>query len=357
MENILKFYLLAEKAGWDTSFYAFEYRSKLPLSDSYQILSYNVIEAKKHLSKKAKEVCEEFENLNFEPHNLEEAFILETKINYLSLHSFPEFYLNPFAVDPSYSGEITSIGDLFLDCMGKQYSFNELIEEKTIPLDMKKEVIKDKVEEYLFDMEELASSSIQSTTKRAFGGSAKERGTRIRTLLDIVMAIGFNVFFFFTLIYPLDPYWNCFYHPSWNSLITYTCYLFPIFLFLYDFFFALFHSYRAKISEPYNYARRFLKKHSQKVYDDIEKTAHLLENYLFAALENHVLLKNDIKDFSKLSTSYVDFKKVLSVESLKNERKFIVFRTLNNVFATIAFVVFLVSFVAYIFCAVLKLSF
>ena len=96
MDNQLKFYLLAEKSGWDCSTYAYEYRKKIILSSPYQILSYNAIEAKKHLSNKAKEIVKEYNSLRLEPRTLEETFILETKINYLCLHSFPDYYIGPF---------------------------------------------------------------------------------------------------------------------------------------------------------------------------------------------------------------------------------------------------------------------
>ena len=82
MDNTLKFYLLAEIGGWDTSAYAFKYRSSYSKSKAYQVLSYNVLEAKNHLSKDAQDVVKEFENLKIEPRSLSEAFVLETKINY-----------------------------------------------------------------------------------------------------------------------------------------------------------------------------------------------------------------------------------------------------------------------------------
>lgn len=276
----------------------------------------------------------------------------------MSLHSFPEYYLNPFAVDPNYNGEVTSIGELFIDCMGRSFSFNDLIADETIPIDNKKESIKKKVDDYLEDMQNLVSVSIASLKKEPlFSKQNHKRFEIFKNIVEFSIMVFSNLFFFFTLIYPLDCYWDCFYNPRWNTMISYTIYLFPSFLFLYDFFFSLFHSYKAKVSQTYQYARRFLKHNSQKVYDDLSKNAVLLENYLFAALDGHISLKNDIKDFSRLSTSYVDLKKVLSIDEIKKQKTYRVFSSLNDIFATIAFVVMSISFIVYIFAAVLKIAF
>lgn len=139
--------------------------------------------------------------------------------------------------------------------------------------------------------------------------------------------------------------------------MTYVIYLFPFALFVYDVFFILFHSYRAKISEPYNYARRFLQKNSEKVFDDIQRQAESLSDYICGAINNRLLLQNDIKDFSKLSTSYVDFKKVLNVSSLMEGKTYKMLKSLKNIFSTISWVITMITFIIYMISATFRVGF
>ena len=119
-------------------------------------------------------------------------------------------------------------------------------------------------------------------------------------------------------------------------------------LFLYDFFFLLFHSYRSRIYEPYNYARRFLKKNQEKLFQDIQDEKDKLYAYISLAITNHVTLKNDIKDFSKLSSSYIDFKSVNEVSAKANGRFYKIRHTLKNSFATLAGILCLILFTLFL---------
>lgn len=350
MENELKFYLLAEQSGWDCSAYAYQYRKKIKEDTVYQLLSYNVVEAKKHISSKAIFVCEEFDKLNLDPVTLKDVFLLETKINYLTLHSFPEYYINPLTVDPSYLGSVTSIGDLMIEINNRNMSINELIFDEEIPIEEKKDCVKETINEYLIDANGLINKSIQGMRHSAFGkNTSKQKNDIFRFFIEITNLLICNVFLYITFFVPFDKYWNCFYHPQYDKAMSYLSYIFPLTLFLFDLFFAIYHSYRAKISEPYNYARRFLKKHSSVVYNDIEQTSHRLTDYVIGAINLKIELKNDLKNFSKLSTSYIDLKKVLSVDSLKKKTSYIVLRSLSNTFATICFITFVVTFIIYLF--------
>lgn len=356
MDNTLKFYLLAEKGGWDTSAYAFKYRSTYTQSKAYQILSFNTIEAKKHLSITAEEIVSEYENLKIEPRTLSEAFILESRLNYLALHSFPEYYLNPLAIDPSYQGEITTLGSLIIETQKKDMSFNDLILNEEIPLEEKKEIADSKVSQYLDEMNQIVNTSIRMVQRRAFSRDNidKDKKTLIFDVFSIFLIFSADLLFFFSLILPNIQFWQEIYNFSSTRFLSYLVYLYPLSLFLYNLFFVIFHSYKTKISEPFNFARRFLRRKSQKVYDDIKVTAERLYDYLCGAINNRILLQNDIRDFSKLSSSYVDFNKVLNVSALKKRKTYRVLHSLNNIFATISWVVTIVTLLVYIFTNVLQ---
>lgn len=346
MENALKFYFLAEQSGWNCSNYAFQYKQKLLSSTTYQIASINILSARKHLSAKAKMVCDTFDHLNKEPKTLKEVFILENTINYVALHSFPEYYLNPLTIDPNYSGDVTTIGDLIFDFQGKEMSLNEAIEEKTIPLEIKKEVINEQLEYYADDMNNLVRGSINILKKRAF--SMDDKSQSVLHILEIIFFISMHFLELFILLYPFEPFREALYQLDYQKAMTYLWFLLPLSVFLYDLSFLSFHSYRCRISEPYNYARRFLKKNSSRVFESIKDKKEELYNYICGALNNQIKLQNDIKDFSMLSSSYVDFDKVLKVADLKQRKLYQVLRSFIFIFGTIASIMTVLTLIIYL---------
>jgi hypothetical protein len=357
MDNELKFYLLAEEGGWDCSTYAFEYRKVINSSSSYQILAFNMIEVKKHLSFDAKKIANEFDNLKLEPRTLEETFILETKINHLCLHSFPEYYINPLSIDPNYLGELTTIGELIIRIEQKDYSINDLILDEKIPMDRKKEAIREKVNHYVNDMNQIVHESIDSIRKNQFISKKVSLTKKIAPVMEIILFILINSFLLFTLLYPQDHYWECFYNPRYNYALTYVAYGFPFITLLYDFFFALFHSLRARVREPLLHARKFLKSHSEKIYNEILQASENLYDYIIGAMTNRILLEDDIRDFSKLSSSYLDFKVLNNIVEARKKKSYTLTRALNYTFSTIAYLVSLLSLILYIYSTVLNVSF
>lgn len=358
MEGKYKFYYLAETSGWDMSAYAFSYRPEIKNLDSYKILSVNIIACKNHRSTKAQELVKEYESLNLEPRTLKDTFILETKINYLALHSFPEFYINPLAIDPNYVGSLTTLGELYIDYKDGEKSINEIIAEEETPLAEKREAVEKKTNEWLEDMNELVYTSLEIVRKRAFskkGRSAKKEN--FYSVMDILGILLANFLFLFQLLYPGEVYWNCFFSPDASYVLSYLSYLYPIFLFFFDLSYALFHSYSAKISEPYNYARRFLKKNADKVFDDIRLESDRLKDYLTGAINDRIPLRDDIRSFSKLSSSYVDFEEVFSVEKLRNSKMYRFLHASLNIIRTLTYLVGIFTLVCYILALTLDVPF
>lgn len=350
MDNELKFYLLAETTGWNASTYAYDYRSKLTTSDAYRILSYNILEVKHHLNTEAKKIVEEYSSLKLEPINLRDAFIVQTRVNYLALHSFPEYYLNPLSISPTYSGDVTSIGELMIENENIEMSINDLIFDETITIDRKKEIVQEKVLFYLDEMNQLVYDSTKITTNKAFKNDNKNNAFQL--VRDIASQMTFflsNVFLFFTLICPSIPYWNAFYTLQRDSFLTYISLIFQIMVLLNDIIYIIFHSYKGRISEPFNYAKRFLKKRTKTVLDDIKETADDLYDYIVGAILNKFRLENDIKNFSKLSTSYVDLTEVINVSNLKEKKPYKVLNNLSTAFITITGIILIVTFFSYIF--------
>lgn len=346
MDNQLKFYLLAEESGWNCSIYAFQYSNKIKDSEAYKILSGSVSEIRKVISSRAYEVVKGYDSLNFDLKTVKDCFILETKVNYLSLHSFPEYYLNPFTIDPNYEGEVKSIGDLMFSYHRQEVPLNEIIMSNLDTPEEKKKLVNNQLEYHLSDTNELVYQAIDAVKSRAF---SSQRDTKaIGKFLEALLFIILNVLLLVMATYPTSVFRYYLVHPDPSRVMTYIWYLYPVLLLLYDITFIAFHTYRARISEPYNYAKRFLRKNSDKVFDDLRNGKEKLYDYIAGAINNRLTLKNDIKEFSKLSSSYIDFKAVMNVASLKNKRLYKVLYAMTISFSTLAGFLGLISFVVFI---------
>ena len=138
MKDELRFKLFSEIVGNDERNSIKNYDSILKGSEAYKILSYNIIDARKSRTRKAKALVYSFDNLTFKPKDVKNAFKLEIMLNYLALHSFPEYYLNPLAISPNYQGEVNSIGDLYIDYPKGDRTINSIIESQEETLSEKK---------------------------------------------------------------------------------------------------------------------------------------------------------------------------------------------------------------------------
>lgn len=354
MDSTLKFYLLAEESGWDCSPYAFNYFPKLFTSSAYEILSVNVLSARNELGKRAKEICTQYDTILREPKTLHDVFVTEVKINYLALHSFPEYYLNPFTISPTYHGDVSSIGELIFTLKGEEMSLNEIIENQEIPLDTKKEEVNKQLDIYLDEINDLVNSSIKSIDR----SSKKETKKSSDIYTSIFSILGFallNLLVASFFLYPSEPFRQALYELNPNYSLSYLAFLCPMITFIYDIVFITFQAYKSKIAEPYNYAKRFLKKNSKRVFDQILKTKDELYNYICGAINNRLILQDDIKDFSCLSNAYVNFDKILTVNKLKRSNTYRILLSLTTGFGTIAGITTIITLVIYIISAIIHL--
>ena len=351
----LKFYLLAELSGWNCSSYAFKAGPEEKNSDSYKILVENVEQAKTTISKHAEDLVDGFNSLNFDCKTVKDVFILDTKMNYLALHSYPEFYINPLSIDPNYKGELTSIGELMFNYHGKDVSLNDIIFDDKETLSFKKEQISNQLDYYLDDMNNLVYFCIGSIHDKT-NKDLKFNTKTLADITDIVIFIFVHFVLFFIYVYKFDMFLNYVYKPQPTVVFSYIAYILPISIFIYDIFFTIFHIYKARISEPYNYAIRFLKKNSSKVFFDIKNERDKMYNYIISFLENRTTPKNDITAFSKLSSSFIDIKAVLNVSSLKKRKSYRVLHSLATSFQTLAFAIALMSFIIFILGIIFNVS-
>ena len=354
MNEEMKFYLLAEESGWNMQEHALNFGQKLKDSDNYKKLVQHVDEAKEHLSYKAKGIIDSFQRLDFYTMTIKDCFLLETSFDYLYLHSFPEYYLNPLAVHPNYQGEVNSIGDLIIDFDGEDKTINEIILDESKSKEYKMARIDPRLDYYLSDMTKIADTSIKNLKKEAI--TKKHFKSNIFSIAEIIFFILVNVFMFFTWIYPFTIFFDHFYKPVYTHALTYLAYMYPMLVLLFDIIFVAFHVYKANINEAYNYAKRFLKRNPDKLFDDIAKRKEELKNYIEGAIYAKISLKNDIHDFSCLSEAYVDLKAVADNEKIKNRTSYKVLNALRYSTITLTGIGFVIFLIIYIIAVVFQVS-
>lgn len=353
MNENLKFYLLAEQLGWDCSEYAYKRRDDIYKSASYSILKANMSEVSKHISKRSQYIQEEYKKLDEEPLTLKDFATREIRCNYLALHSFPEYYINPLTIEKDYQGVISSLGDLIFQIDSKEMTLNSLLLSNDYSFEKKQQAIDDQLEDYLSDLDEMTDHAIEAIKENSLNTSLERKEGR-RTIVSEIIFIILNILFAFIYIYPNIYFRECMYSLSSDKILSYLSLIYPIFMLLYDISYILYFSYRSRKYQSYNYAKRFIKKNSSKVYQSNRITKEALKDYILNSIKQGYRLQNDIKSFSLLSTGYIDYKKVLDYKDIKKSPTMKAFRTVYNILSAISILLSLLTFVLYIISIVLK---
>lgn len=347
MNDDLRFRLFREIAGYNEISSIKNYVVSLKDSEAYKIVSYNIVEARDCKTRKAKALVYAFDNLKFKSRNVKDVFKLETTLNYLALHSFPDYYLNPLAVQPNYRGEINSIGDLYIDYKGSEKTINEIILDEEDKPEVKYIEIKNYINYCQDDINSIIDESLTSLKKTAFTKS----DNKLRFFIGYLEAFFFILFNFamlFFILYPFKDYQNIYMSFSLHNSSSVFAYLFPLITILYDFVFIIFHSYKAKIMEPFNYAKRFLKKNEFKIHQDVIIRSENLYDYLCGAIKNRIVLKNDITDYSMLSSSFIDYNAILNAEKEKTKPTYKTLKNLLFSFTFLEIVMLIIQTIIYI---------
>lgn len=345
MTDELRFLLLSELV-FEEKIDMRSHRKDFEESNAYKMLSYNIISAKNCQSRKAKSIVFSYENLNLEPRSIRDYFLIENALNYISLHSYPEYYLNPLTIDPNYEGEVNSIGDLIITYKGKDTSINEVIlDDKETP-DVKKEEIAGVLEYYQGDLEEILANSIAGFEKSERKNAGKDKRF-YSSILDWFLLIASNFFAVFMVIFPFTSFQSLFMNPDFSLFSTYVMMFYPFITLFYDFIFLLYFAYKERQLEPYLYARRYLRLNGESIYQIIEDGKNKLYDYLCGAINNRIVLKNDITDFSLLSTSYLDISSIQNALKRTSSRLYKILYNIRFAFSCLMVAALIFSLVIY----------
>ena len=159
----------------------------------------------------------------------------------------------------------------------------------------------------------------------------------------------FNFFLCFFVLYPFEGFQNLFLFLRTDVISGYVCMFYPLLTLVYDVLFIVFHSYKARIMEPFNFAKRFLRRSEYKIYQDVEEKGNALFDYIYGAIKNRILLKNDIAEFSMLSSSYIDYRAILDAEKKKKRKPFIYLKNFLFSVTVLEFLFLIISLFVYFF--------
>lgn len=348
MDENKKFYLLAELSGWDCYKYASNYGEKIKNSSAYQVLKYNMDDVIDVYTQNAEDLKKEFANLNFDTQTIKECFLLEEKVNYLALHSDPRFYINPFSIVPNYVGSINSIGDLVIPFKGGEKTINEIILDEVTPIEEKKKEVENQVDYYLFDFEQLVSKAIFNTKTKTDEDKSTQVKFLRRAITKFVIDVLMIIFLIILFCYPNNLFFSNLYNKDFSKILTYISYIYPSTCLLAITIDVIFYSYRARIYEPINYARRFLKKNNELLFQSIRKKKEELLDYIFGAIKNRIKLINDLCDYSMLSSSYVNLDEIVNIKKEIKNTRFKRLSDLSNSMSYLSISVLLFSVIVYV---------
>jgi hypothetical protein len=181
--------------------------------------------------------------------------------------------------------------------MGPPHSFNEVIADASHPLAYKAKAISSQAEYY---RQELSESALMpyGVTEKNRGIGKIVRGHVFKLILTFMAVVFFSIAVLFVM---LSNYTFCREFMTIHSFSNpYTYGFFILFvasaLLMLDWAFLF--SYLNKAFSPFFYYKKFGKKRAGIIYDNINKSAQRLAEYIFKACQSKTPLTNDIKKFA-----------------------------------------------------------
>lgn len=321
MNNIDKALLLGEYFGIDTTNFTSSYIRSVIESKSYSTLCENVKWAENFNLRNSSKLISDFKNINYDVNSFEESVIFASRINYLSSVSSEEYYINPLV---SYDVPIKtrSIGDLMVTYGGDKHSFNELILDESHPLSYKTNIVVRRVEYYRKEASEKALASFEKTSENK--GIRHIIFLRIWKMIFLALVVLLFVSGASYLFFGNEPeLQNLLRNFDFNNYIFYGPFIYFLSACVMVFsWFAMF-AYFNRGYSPYFYYRKLGRNQASKLYENINKHAQSLAEYIYQAIKEGKPLSNDIQKFA-LSAKDDELRGYLDMYDLEKKPKYLI---------------------------------
>lgn len=345
MNNIDKAIYLASKIGANFANFDTTYIQDILTSKEYKILLDNIKWTKNFNTQKAINLQDDFKALNYDIKNIEESIILSSRVNYLALVSFENYYLNPF-MKTNFKVRTNSIGDLMLLYDGKLASINDVILDTNHTDNYKMKILSNKCNEYASEIISKNSFDLSLTNSNK-GIKNFIRKTYFINILKCIFSLA--AFIASLLVFILDnevlkEYIS--YHNE-SNIYTYTISLFLIGTYLSVFFLLINLCYISNFFYPYFYFKHELKTKINKNVKKILKSSADLTYYLLIAVKEKKILKDDINSFNTDIISNDEFVNYANMYTFKEKHTYsalVYLYLLSNLIMLVGLVISLVIY-------------
>ena len=298
MREIEKGVLLAEFFGVDTSKYVPSFIEWIKKTEQYIIFNrkYELLRNKR--SWKARRFYSYFESVALEEsETIKEAMIEYGKICYLVKITSEPSYINPLIIENIDNPEM-SIGDINVSFDGKIMTIRELAQIEGFTFERKDELIKEKINNWIKEVEEAILAPIEEYKTYSFY-LPKIKWFSVSRTIELIYLILLNAFLAAIYVIKIPLFENIL---SDVMSIDFFVYLLAIgFTLVYDLIFII-----TMIVRRVRYG--YYKKARDGVMEDIvkekEKVEFKLRRYMYAQLATMGDMSEKISTFTKLSKYY-----------------------------------------------------
>lgn len=260
-------------------------------------------------------------DLDFAVTTMADYASLETHILTYAIHSFPEWWTNPFEKEKGKESPL-SLGSLLIDDKGEIITIDSLIEEVDISEEEKLSLIEERIDGWHKDQSERLLNAI-STAKEQKNFNPWLRG--ITDFFSFILLIFGNLFVAYVFSNELlRPFVNA---PDKTYLSTYAIYIPLVFCLIYDFLFSLKLVIQSRRYQGIYYVMNFSRKKLEKVLRSLNYQTAKLSSYL----KSHVRSKTTC---DKDSINYFVFEESKVIKGIEKVGKEPPHRILEACFLT-----------------------
>lgn len=298
MREIEKGLLLAEFFEVDTSKYVPSFIEWIKSREQYLNFEEKYLALKNKKTWKARRFLSYFESINLENCiSIQDALIEYGKICYLEKITSEPAYINPLIIENIDSPEMT-IGDIQVNFDGRIMTIKELSKLEGFSFERKDELIKEKIANWVKEVEETIIAPIDEYKKYSFYLPKIKLFSLTRTI-ELIYLILLNAFVLSIYLIKIPQFVDVF--SDLNGL-KFCVYLLMVgFTLVYDVIYASTMIYR---KSKYGYYIKARDSVMEKIYIEKDKTEYNLRMYMYGELAKMGDMDAKISDFAKISKYY-----------------------------------------------------
>lgn len=345
MKQIEKSMLLAEKFGANFSNISQSYVTTLIDNVQYTTLVNNIKWASNFELAKTAALLEDFKLLNYDVKTLEESIILTNRINYLSVVSSEEYYVNPL-IKYDFDVKTKSIGDLILIYDGKYASFNDIVKDNSHSIGFKNKAIVEKCNEYVSEIITKNQNDFDLTMSNK-GIKNRIRKNHIALILRGIILTILTLLAVFVFVSKNKVFRDYLTNFSTSNLYTYLITIYLVFVFLSDIFYIGMVCYSSSFFYPYYYFKNKAKKRIKKLGEQVYSKGEQLALYMIDCVKNNQEMNASLSKYTLKPIKDEEFnlyKRMYDFEHMSSYNGLKILYIIGLLFSLFALVIFIIIY-------------